>query len=324
LRKGSIVPIPCLFMKLLVLGSGAGGGFPLWNCQCRQCSAFRRGDLDASARTQSSIAISQDGRPGEGWLLINASPDLPHQIRATPALQPVAGGDAPIRGVLLLDSRLHHVAGLLSLRESQELEVYATPLVFEDLTAELPLLHVLEHYCHVRWRMLPIAGDVRSAAFEIPGFPALSFAAVAVPAQAPRHARLRGQAAGECIALQVRDRRTGGRLFLSPALAGVGEAELAWMRSADCAVVDGTFWHEHGMQQAGLGSITASDKGHLPQSRHGDRPGMIDVLRASGAARKVLTHVHHSNPILDRGGAQRRELAEAGIEVAHDGMVIEL
>ncbi|KQV50508.1 pyrroloquinoline quinone biosynthesis protein PqqB [Pelomonas sp. Root1217] len=311
-------------MKLLVLGSGAGGGFPLWNCHCRLCSSWRRGELDASARTQSAIAISQDGRPGEGWLLINASPDLPQQIRATPALQPVHAGDMPIRAVVLLDSRLHHVAGLLSLRESRELEVYATPLVFEDLTAELPLLHVLESYCRVRWRMLPIAGDVRSAAFEIPGFPALSFAAVAVPARAPRHARLRSEAAGECIALQVQDLRTGRRVFLSPALAEVGEAELAWMRQADCVVVDGSFWTEHGMQEAGIGSVSASDKGHLPQSRHGERPGMIDALQASGAPRKVLTHIHHSNPILDRRGAQRRELLAHGIEVAHDGMEIEL
>ncbi|MBA4218153.1 MAG: pyrroloquinoline quinone biosynthesis protein B [Methylibium sp.] len=311
-------------MKLLVLGSGAGGGFPLWNCHCRQCSAWRRGELDASARTQSSIAISQDGLPGEGWLLVNASPDLPQQIRATKALQPGHAGDVPVRAVVLLDSRLHHVAGLLSLRESRELEVYATPLVFEDLTAELPLLNVLESYCRVRWRMLPIAGDTRSASFEIPGFPALSFTAVAVPAQAPRHARLRSDAAGECIALQVQDRRSGRRLFLSPALAAVGETELACMRESDCVVVDGSFWTEHGMQEAGIGAWTASDKGHLPQSRHGERPGMIDVLLSSGAPRKVLTHIHHSNPILDRRGAQRRELAEQGIEVAHDGMVIEL
>lgn len=311
-------------MKLLVLGSGAGGGFPLWNCHCPQCSAFRRGALDASARTQSAIALSQDGLPGEGWLLINASPDLPQQIRATPALQPGHAGDVPIRAVVLLDSRLHHVAGLLSLRESRELEVYATPLVFEDLTAELPLLHVLEHYCRVRWRMLPIAGDTRRASFEIPGFPALRFTAVAVPARAPRHARLRSEAAGECIALQVQDLRTGRRLFLSPALAEVGADELDCMRGADCVVVDGSFWTEHGMQEAGVGPLSASDKGHLPQVRHGDRPGMIDVLRASGAPRKVLTHIHHSNPILDRQGVQRRELLAEGIEVAHDGMEIDL
>lgn len=311
-------------MKLLVLGSGAGGGFPLWNCHCRQCSAWRRGDLDASARTQSSIAISQDGRPGDGWLLVNASPDLPQQLRATPALQPGHAGDVPIRAVVLLDSRLHHVAGLLSLRESRELEVYATPLVFDDLTADLPLLHVLESYCRVRWRMLPIAGERRSASFEIPAFPALRFTALAVPARTPRHARLRGEATGECIALQVQDRRSGRRLFLSPALADVGGAELACMREADCVVVDGSFWTEHGMQEAGIGTLSASDKGHLPQRRHGERAGMIDALRASGAPRKVLTHIHHSNPILDRGGAPRRELAAEGIEVAHDGMMIEL
>lgn len=311
-------------MKILVLGSGADGGFPQWNCHCRLCTAYRRGELDAAARTQCSVALSQDGGPGEGWLLINASPDIAQQIRDNPVLQPRGVGHVPIQAVVLLDSRLHHVAGLLSLRESPELEIYATPLVFEDLTAELPLLHVLENYCRVHWHMLPVAGDTRSAAFRIAAFPELRFTAVAVPARTPRHARQRSETGGECIALQVEDLRSGQRFFFSPALAEVGEAELHWLRNADCVMVDGTFWHEQAPREAGLGAQGASELGHLPQSRHGERPGMIEVLQASGAPRKILTHIHNSNPILDRAGAQHRALVDQGIEVAHDGMVIEL
>lgn len=312
-------------MKILVLGSGAGGGFPQWNCRCRQCESFRRGELGGAARTQSSVAVSQDGT---SWVLLNASPDLAQQIRANPALHPAhpldGPRDSPIKAVVLTDSRLHNVAGLLSLRESQRLEVFATPLVFEDLTAGLPLLSVLDHYTAVHWHMLAVAGTAPIAAFRIDGFPDLGFCAVAVPAKAPRHARQRGETVGECIALHIEDTRTGQRFFFSPALADVGSSELDWMRDADCLMVDGTFWDEHELRDAGLGVHSATELGHLPQMAFEGRAGMIDVLNATDATRKILTHVNNSNPILDERGSERRALADRGIEVAHDGMVIEL
>jgi pyrroloquinoline quinone biosynthesis protein B len=309
-------------MKILVLGSSAGGGFPQWNCQCRQCAAFRRGEHAGAARTQSSVAVSQDGLQ---WVLLNASPDIAQQIRANPLLHPQVGGrEAPIKSVVLLDSQLQNVAGLLSLRESTGLEIFATPIVFEDLTAGLPLLNALERYCAVRWHMLPVAGETPTAGFRVPGSPDLRFTALALAGRTPRHARQRGETVGESIALQVEDMRSGQRFFFSPALAEVGESELDWMRNAHCLMVDGTFWDEHELRDAGLGAHSASELGHLPQSRYGQRPGMIDVLDAMRATRKILTHVNNSNPILDEAGAQRRALTHHGIEVAHDGMVIEL
>jgi pyrroloquinoline quinone biosynthesis protein B len=320
-------------MKILVLGSSAGGGFPQWNCRCRQCSAFRRGELRGAARTQSSVAISQDG---ESWVLLNASPDVAQQVRANPALQPLPSAlsadeqpppsprTSPIKAVILTDSQLQNVAGLLSLRESQGLEVFATPLVFEDLTTGLPLLNVLDHYTAVHWHMLPVAGGESMAAFRVAGFPDLRFCAVAVPGRTPRHARQRGETAGESIALHIEDARTGQRLFFSPSLADVGAAELEWLRDADCVMVDGTFWNEHELRDAGLGTLSATELGHLPQTAFEGRPGMIDALDATSAPRKILIHVNNSNPILDERGEQRRTLTEHGIEVAHDGMVIEL
>ena len=319
-RTAQVLLIVC--MKILVLGSSAGGGFPQWNCRCKQCAAFRRGEISGAMRTQSSVAVSQDG---QSWVLLNASPDIAQQIRVNPELQPHAGTrDTPIKAVVLMDSQLQNVAGLISLREGDGLEVFATPLVFEDLTGGLPLLSALQHYCAVRWHLLPVAGGEPVARFMIPGFPALRFCAIAVPGRTPRYANHRGETVGGSIALQIEDARSGQRFFFSPALADVGEAELAWMRQADCVMVDGTFWDEHELRDAGLAEHSASELGHLPQSRFGGRAGMIDVLDATGAQRKILTHVNNSNPILDERGAQRRALDEHGIEVAHDGMVIEL
>ena len=310
-------------MKILVLGSGAGGGFPQWNCNCRLCAGQRQGELSAHARTQSSIAVSADG---DSWVLLNASPDIGQQIRSHPQLHPRQGlpRNTPIKAVVLMDAQIDHVTGLLGLREGPCIDLFATPCVFEDLTTGLPLLNVLQHYCGTRWHMLPVSGDRTSAEFEIDGFASLRFTALAIPGKAPPYSpHRREQVVGDNIALLIEDLRDGRRLFYSPGLAEVGEQELRWMSGADCLLVDGTFWEEEEMQRAGLSGKSATEMGHLPQTASAARAGMLEVMQAT-SARKVLIHINNSNPILDEDSAQRRVLEAHGIEVSYDGMEITL
>lgn len=310
-------------MKILVLGSGAGGGFPQWNCNCALCAGQRRGSMQAAPRTQSSIAVSADG---ERWLLLNASPDLGHQLRSTPALQPRNGlRDSPIRAVMVLDSQIDHVTGLLSLREGPPIELYATPSVLDDLTTALPLLPTLEHYCGVRPHPLPISSEQPIAEFRLEEVPGLIFYALAIPGKAPPYSpRRNAPSVGDNIALVIEDSDSGRSVFYAPGLASVGEPELLWMQRANCVMVDGTFWSEDEMCAAGLGTKSATDMGHLPQSARPSRPGMIDVLDRLDGQRKLLIHINNSNPILDEESAERRELQRHGIEVAHDRMEFEL
>lgn len=314
-------------MHLLVLGSGAGGGFPQWNCACDLCAGQRRGDVRGATRTQSSIAVSPDG---VNWALLNASPDLGTQLRNSPALQPRPGHgkrDTPIRAVVLMDAQIDHVTGLLSLREGPCIDLYATPCVFEDLTTGLPLVGVLEHYCGTRWHMLPVAAMDQAVDFQVEALPGLRFTALAIPGKAPPYSphRQHGQP-GDNIALRIEDRSTGGVLFYAPGLAEVGERERAWMQGADAILVDGTFWTDDEMPRAGIGPKHARDLGHLPQLGEGPggRGGMAEALGALEARRKVLIHINNSNPILDDDGPERRRLHDLGIEVAHDGMEMTL
>jgi pyrroloquinoline quinone biosynthesis protein B len=312
-------------MKILVLGSGAGGGWPQWNCNCRLCNGQRRGLVRGSARTQSSIAVSADG---QDWVLLNASPDLGQQLRTQPQLHPQQGArHTPIQGVVLLDAQVDHVTGLLSLREGPPIRLYATPSVFEDLTTGLPILPVLEHYCGVQWHMLPVAGDTRRATFQVDPVADLEFEAVAIPGSAPPYSpRRHDPTLGHTIALRVRDRRTGQRLFYAPGLTDVGPDEFDWLQEADCVIVDGTFWAEASLLGTHLDHATpVHARGHVPQRTRADgAPGMIDLLDGAPARRKVLIHIHNSNPILDDDSRERRELEAHGIEVAYDGMEIQL
>ncbi|RZT97874.1 pyrroloquinoline quinone biosynthesis protein PqqB [Rivibacter subsaxonicus] len=311
-------------MKLLVLGSGAGGGVPQWNCGCPLCRGARDGSRHIQARTQSSIAVSPDG---EHWILLNASPDVGTQLRRQPLLHPRHGlRHTPIEAVVLMDAQIDHVTGLLSLREGPPIELHATPCVREDLTTGLPLAGVLSHYCGVRWHEIPVAGDRHVAEFDIAGFEdSLQLRAIAIPGKAPPYSphRNNGQV-GDNIALEITDRASGKRTFYAPGLAAVGPAEMEWMRDADCLLVDGTFWTEDEMITAGLGIKRAADMGHLPQTSAAGSPNMIDALAACRGAQKWLIHINNSNPILDERGPERARLDAAGIDVAYDGLLIEV
>jgi len=128
-------------MRIRILGSAAGGGFPQWNCNCRHCRSLRAGTFAGKSRTQTQVAISNDDRT---WFLLNTSPDLRAQIEATPALHPRnAGRDSPIGGVLLTSGDIDQIAGLLSLRELQPFRIYCTPSIRRILQEDNSVFRML-------------------------------------------------------------------------------------------------------------------------------------------------------------------------------------
>ncbi len=303
-------------MFIQILGSAAGGGFPQWNCNCTNCAGLRAGTLRAKARTQSSIAISDNGID---WILCNASPDIRAQLESFPALQPARKArDTAIGAIILLDSQIDHTTGLLTLREGCPHEVWCTEMVHQDLTSGFPLFNMLEHWNGgLRWNPVALEGS-----FQIPVCPNLTITPIPLRSSAPPYSPHRNDPhPGDNIGLLVEDRATGGRLFYAPGLGQVSPALLETMRGADCLLVDGTLWRDDEMRVREVGDKLGSEMGHMPQSGPG---GMIEVLDGMPAARKILIHINNTNPILDEDSAEREILGEHGIKVAFDGMSIEL
>src|SRR5262252_2602626 len=139
-------------LTAIVLGSAAGGGFPQWNCRCPVCQLAWAGDRRVRPRTQASLAVSANG---EDWVLVNASPDLPEQLRRAERLHPRGGTrGSPIKAVVLTGAEIDQVAGLLSLREREPFALCATAATLAAL-ADNPMFGVLAPEVVRRMAVIP-------------------------------------------------------------------------------------------------------------------------------------------------------------------------
>ena len=303
-------------MKLRVLGSSAGGGFPQWNCNCRNCAGIRAGTLRGFKRTQSSIAVT--GSPGVDAVLVNASPDVLTQLQAAPDLQPNRSlRDSAITAIVLVDGQVDHTTGLYMLRESgRPWPIWCTDSVYEDLTEGNPILPLLGHFCGVDRRRIELDRDFTIEQVENVRWRALPVASKAAPYSPNRDSPV----SGDNIALVIADERTGRSVVYAPGLAAIDERLWQAMRSAACVLVDGTFWTDDEMIRLGISKKRARDIGHLPQSGPG---GMLEWLdRLPAGTRKILIHINNTNPILDEDSAEAAHLRERGVEAARDGLEI--
>jgi len=306
-------------VRVRVLGSAAGGGFPQWNCNCRNCAGVRTGALHTRARTQSSIAVT--GKTPAAWALVNASPDILSQLQTNPLLQPArAIRDSAITAIVLVDGQIDHTTGLLMLREAtRPWPLWCTDSVYADLTRGNPILEVLSHFCGVDRRRIDLDGD----GFSVDGVAGVRWRGLPVASKpAPYSPNREAPVPGDNVALQITSEDSGKSVLYAPGLGAIEDHVWKAMQEVDCVLVDGTFWTDDEMIRLGLSSKRARQIGHLPQSGPG---GMLEWLeRLPRATRRILIHINNTNPILEETSPERAQLRRLGIEVAWDGMEIVL
>jgi pyrroloquinoline quinone biosynthesis protein B len=303
-------------MIIKVLGSAAGGGFPQANCNCRNCADVRRGAPGLTPRTQSSLAVSRDGKR---WVLLNASPDLRQQINATPELAPSSDQgprSSPITAVVLTNADVDHVAGLLSLREGLPFTLYASARVLEALAANA-IFNVLTSQCVPRVALPPdvaveVAGGLTVEAYPVPGKVAL-YLEQAGPDFGTRE--------GDSVGLKVSDPASGAAFHYIPGCAAMDAKLAARLAGAPLVLFDGTHYTDEEMIAQRLSEKTGSRMGHV--SMAGPR-GSMAAFAALGVKRRIYVHMNNSNPVLRDDAPERAEIERAGWEVAYDGMEIRL
>jgi pyrroloquinoline quinone biosynthesis protein B len=311
-------------VKLKILGSAAGGGFPQWNCACRNCAGMRAGTLRARPRTQTQIAFSPDDRV---WFLVGASPDLRAQILSAPELAPSPDkpGQVPIGGLFLPAADVDMAMGLLHLREFQSFFVFSTAGVQRALRSENRIFKVLERGDPpVQWQTLSSKGRLGCHLSESPG-ESPTFVANTTPlgGDYPDYVSeefLRTASADDATVGFLFDVE-GKKAFIAPSLAGHTSEWQKLAASADVVLIDGTFWSNDELRRTGRTSRTAREIGHLPLSGN---EGLLAQFSADPRGRKILIHINNTNPILDEDSSEHRAVLEAGFEIAYDGLSISL
>jgi pyrroloquinoline quinone biosynthesis protein B len=304
-------------VRIIVLGSAAGGGFPQWNSNAPGCRRARQGDVKARPRTQTSLAVSADG---EAWFLLNAAPDIRAQIDANPCLWPREGlRSSPIAGVVLTGGDVDAVAGLLTLRERHVFALYATVEVHGVLAAN-PIFGVLSPESVAR-RTLPLDRPMPLAGAD-GGESGLVVTAFAVPGKVPLWLEEGGHdpgivETGHAIGLEIAGARPEQRILFIPGCAAVTGRLAARIEGAPLVFFDGTLWRDDEMIRMGVGGKTGRRMGHMSMS---GEDGALAAFRALGVARKVFLHINNTNPVLLEDSPERAAAEQAGWTVAHDGM----
>ncbi len=309
-------------LRILVLGSAAGGGFPQWNCGCPNCRRAREGDPAAVARTQSTLAVTADN---ENWFLLNASPDLRQQITQSPPLHPARGArHSPIAGVVLTNADVDHIAGLLTLRERQPLIVYATGRVHDVLAGNI-VFDVLNPEC-VERRSFELSDEIE---LSLPGGqPAgISVALFPVPGKVALYLEKSeagpdfGTVAEDAVGARITSRADGRSFFYVPGCAAMPADLAERLRGAELVFFDGTTWTDDEMRTTGVGVKTGRRMGHMCMS---GSDGSIAAFAGLDVGRKIFVHINNTNPALLSDSSERAEAEAAGWEIAEDGMDIQL
>jgi pyrroloquinoline quinone biosynthesis protein B len=301
-------------MRIRILGSGAGGGVPQWNCGCENCRAVRTGRPGIEARTQDSIAVNG----GRSWVLCNCSPDVLRQIEAFDELHPRAPRHSPIAAIVLTNGDLDHVLGLFSLRESYPLVVYATEGVRHGLFEQNAMARTLSRFeGHTAHRPLPLGAEV--SIDDARGEPT-GIRVIARPVRGKIPIHLEGLAtssADQNVGLWLRDDAGHTAAYVS-AVADLTDVT-PHLGGVDVALLDGTFWSSDELARPGLSKARAEDMAHLPI---GDPAGSLERTSELRVRRRIYTHINNTNPILVESSPERRKVTAAGWEIATDGMDI--
>jgi pyrroloquinoline quinone biosynthesis protein B len=270
------------------------------------------GDPRVKPRSQSSIAVSSDDN---AVVLVNASPDLRQQILAASLLQPRTGPrSSPIRACVVTSADVDHIAGLLTLRERQPFELYATGATLSALAAN-PMFKALA-YDYVTRKPIELERPFEPA-------PGLVFTAFGAPGkvalwQEGESVAIGGEGEGT-IGLDMRG--GGKRAVYCPACAKVTPALKARIAGADALMFDGTTFLDSELIELGLSAKSAHRMGHVAMSGPDGSIAAFDDLKVG---RKIFVHLNNSNPVLIEGSPERRRVEAAGWEVAYDGMEIAL
>jgi pyrroloquinoline quinone biosynthesis protein B len=246
--------------------------------------------------------------------LLNASPDVRHQLSCLPGSAAAGIRHTAIEGLVVTDAELDHTLGIMLLREGRSLQLYATRAVRSILERDSHILPVTQAFARVL--VTPLLLEQRTLLRYSDGVTSgLSVEPFSVPAGPPRFAS--DEESGHTVGLMIRDESSGGSCAFVPGCGELSESLLERLGSADLVLFDGTFWTDDELIALGISNRSARDMDHLPVTGDG---GSLQQLERLSGPEKVYTHMNNTNPMLLEDSAERKAVEHAGLSVGIDGM----
>ena len=318
-------------MHIKVLGAGAGGGLPQWNCNAKNSRDARNGHEDIKPRSQSSIAISRDGNQ---WVLLNASPDIRQQIFDNPQLHPKTDGpprSSPIEAVVLTNGDVDHIAGLLCLREGHAFNIYAAERVINTLNAN-SIFNVLnpekvKRHTKPLGKPFEIEGPSGPLGLTITPFAVPGKVALYLEDQDKANGQNFGTEEGDTIGLFIEEidqnpaTEQTKSFFYIPGCAALDDTLKQRITGANLIFFDGTLYTNTEMLDQGLLPKTGERMGHMNMSGEN---GSLQAFQNLAIKQKIYIHINNSNPVLRENSKERTTVEAAGWQVAYDGMEVNI
>ena len=246
--------------------------------------------------------------------MLNASPDVRHQLSCLPGTTAAGIRHTAIAGIVVTDAELDHTLGIMLLREGRSLQLYATGAVKSILDRDSHILPVTQAFARVAVTLMSL--EQRTPLRYSDGVPSgLSVEPFTVPAGPPRFAT--DEELGHTVGLIIRDESSGGSCAFVPGCGELSQSLLERLGSADLVLFDGTFWTDDELIALGISERSARDMDHLPVAGEG---GSLQQLERLSGPEKVYTHMNNTNPMLLEDSAERQAVERAGLAVGSDGM----
>jgi pyrroloquinoline quinone biosynthesis protein B len=251
-------------------------------------------------------------------VLVNASPDLRSQLMQAGWQPHLTTRGTPIEAVLLSDADLDHMLGLYLLRESESpISIHASEQIREAVEEGFGISEVLNRYCGVRWVTAP--STFQPLLYSDGKESGLEYKAIEIEGPGPRYRR--GHHYSCRVFYVLREPAAAKAVLIAPAVAKLEPQLLRESSQAEAILFDGTFWSDGDFESSGVSHRSVSEllQSHLPILS-----GSLKTLAVQRARHKVYLHINNTNPVLWSSGPERQLLGEFGIQVATDGMTIEL
>jgi pyrroloquinoline quinone biosynthesis protein B len=229
---------------------------------------------------------------------------------------------SPISGVVLTNGDVDHVAGLLTLRERQNLSVYAHARVHSVLK-ENSIFNVLNSdYVDRREMKMNVEFELKNKegkgsgifveAFEVPGKIALWLEDESKGANF-------GTQEGDTIGLKISSASNEKSFYYIPACAKMTSELSEKLKDSELVLFDGTLWKNDEMASSKVGEKTGQRMGHMNNS---GPDGSIEAFKDLNVKKKIFIHINTTNPILLSDSNERKIVEENNWEVSYDGMEI--